>query len=353
MEKLTKNKFNNIVKDVFINMLLEEVQSSDQLSMIIDRLRNKKFSDDIIARIEALTNIDTDEYNEAKKLLIAMNIPDKYADNIVRKAYSYKAADSFFSYIKNRTLKISEMQGTTIQSALGSSGINSDFLHWLVNYTWPKIPVMGTGEIALAILFDGGEVSLTKGDIKVDGREVEIKGSGGRLRGQKGFGIGINASKYWEKELNDIVKRLKIDVQIPKGGSNAYNMTVGNWFVDDIAPILIEKGVTKNEIANMWAKGFENIFIDGDFSWVKEYINEDGTISNRAVFKEQVAKKNIEYYMEKEDIDIIMIIERSGKTGYITLDNLDSMSDIIKISSYPSFTSSAGPQGSVIQISLK
>lgn len=342
-------------------MLLERVMNIyKQKEYIINILKSDKiFDKEILNKIENLVNRDNTIEKELIELIKKSNIPEKHAKIISNKAYEYfNNANNFHKYLKNKTLSLSSINETLI-SLLSETKINSEFIKWLIQYNWASSPAMGKGEIALSLLLKDASKSTSGGDIIVNNQIVEVKGAGGRLKGQSGYGSGIYGSKEFENGFNNLLKKLSKDITlknvIPKAGGTEYNFNNKNWISNEIAPELISISngkIKSSDIIKIYENAIKALFIDMNVNWVSSHIKNDGKINDKKIFIERFCIESIKYYMNHDGFNIIILLHpSSGKIGVIT--DPENAFDIIKIKTTPSFSSAAGPQGMAFAIDLK
>ena len=159
---------------------------------------------------------------------------------------------------------------TNIASLFSSTGINKNFLQWITNYNYTAQPNVGTGETALAILIKDGNAKCKNGDITIGNKNVEVKGSGGRIKGQHGYSNGVEASKYFSSALKDIVKRLDEKdrpialSKIPVMGSNSYQLgkaSIKKNVFNKLMPELIKlKAVTTKQVIKHYESALTSVF---------------------------------------------------------------------------------------------
>jgi len=343
---------------------IQKARSTD-IEKVIDHLTsNVVYDQAIIDKMLQLVQRDQTAYYETLDKLKTYNIPDKNAIEIAEEAFSRENADKFLLYLRSRKLSIGKLHGKTLKGVIRGLGINQDFINWLTNYQWPMSPPMGSGEAALAVFLKDGAMSPGAGDVAVGGDVIEVKGSGGRLKGQHGFESGVTAAKAFVKELKALADKYKISVNIPKIGSNDFNLTGENWAVERVGMELIKQGkgkIKSSHIKKVWTAGFEAMWLNmsGD---AKKYLKKatgevkvDGSISdhgNTGKFKQHLLSATLAHYMDKDDFDTLVILQRDGKMSVLTKSDLSNPLKKITINSAPVFGSKAGTQGSTFQVSV-
>jgi len=118
-------------------------------------------------------------------------------------------------------------------------------------------------------LLSGGS-KAGKGDVDVDGMEVEVKGDGGRIKGQKGYSMGMEAGRYMYDATKNALSKMhpkkrpiKIET-IPEPGTAAYNFSKknpeSNFFIS-LAPIFVQNGILKKaDIVKIIQNSLKRVF---------------------------------------------------------------------------------------------
>ena len=345
---------------------LIKARNSDIETIINHLTSNIVFDQAIIDQMLKLVSRDQEAYYKLIETIKGYNIKDKYAKEIADAAFSFADPSKFIKYLNSRSLNVSKLHGKSIDSALKSAGINGDFLKWLINYQWVGTPAVGSGEVALAILLKGGGMATGAGDIAVSGKPVEIKGSGGRLKGQHGFESGLAAGQVFEKELQKLAKKLPKEesVNIPKAGGNQYNLSKTGWAVSTVGGELIAKSkgkVKAKDIQNVWMTGFETMYVGikgsakGFLQKAVKQVGPDGDVKDigrTGAFMKNLLSACMQHYMDQEGFDTIVVLERGGKMAVVQAKDVSNLLSKISISAPPSFTTKAGSQGATFQIKV-
>lgn len=338
--------------------------NQDKINKIIDHLKSGKvFSEKIIDDMYSLVTRDEQAYEKILNQIIGLGIPSKPAQTIVDKMFSYSGEDvkKMVDYMEKRSVAFSSLKSATdLKSVFSKTGLNSDFLGWLNNFTYPATPSVGSGEIALALLMKGGTKAGGKGDVMIDGKEVEVKGSGGRVKGQKGYGLGTEASKIYSQSLTKFLKKIKeedrpMDIKkVPGMGANTYQLgkaSIKNNIFNDIAPTLIDlKAASKNDIVKTHKEAIQAVFHKMDTSWIGKHVDSRGQIKDIIKFINDWFRAALKYYFKVEGFECLIILNRSGKMSYLD-PKMDPIGKV-KLKSVPSFTSGASTQGATFQIDV-
>lgn len=186
----------------------------------------------------------------------------------------------------------------------------------------------GKGEIFATLFIENTQADMKDlGDIVIDGQHVEVKGSGARMRGQKGFNAGKN---------NDVKEGLISKLRSFSGdGSISMNNSLSFKNSKEGIKLWNEKlkGVDSNKVKEMFAEAFKKLYPQISDNMMRPYldtmVNNDGTVDSQAEFA--VAAMNLDYYKSIEGFDMIMLVSPSEgefitiQDGQDFLDNANSL----------------------------
>jgi len=354
--------------DIEVNAIIQELKShnieANRIRQIIQFLKAKgsELSHEIINKIYALIKRNDESYDWTIQFIKSLHLPEIAAKEITEKIFEFGEEDVeiIINYLKNRTVTLEDLKKSNhILELFKKTKINENFLMWLTNYSYQNIPAVGSGEIALVLLLNGGSKAGV-GDVTVNGLEIEVKGDGGRIKGQKGYSMGMEAGRY----LSDVIKAnlTKIDPkkrpikieQIPEPGSNAYNFgktNIDSNIFNMLAPIFIENNVLKKaDIVKAIQASLKRVFHGMDISWVARHVNNMGQIKNSREFIDDWFRASVKYYFDTEHFDLLVILDRKGKLACVSKEE-DPLTKL-KISSVPSFTTAASVQGATFAVKV-
>lgn len=359
---------NNVVVEYteYINEATTPITPSpDELANILSS--GKKFTDNVLNKIAILLNIDNEAEDKISEFLKNIQIPDNNIEEMSNAILSYPKSDKFIDYIYNRKLNMSKMLNKSINivDIFTSQGIDKKLIEWLINYRWPASPIIGPAEIALAVLLENGlrPGRGQSGDLIVNNTPIEVKGTGGRLRGQSGYSEGRSFKVAVVEAFKNLSMSHKLEPNdIPSDISGKddlyYNFTGKNWGVEKQSMRIIEETgnkITSNDIAEVISHGIKAIYHGIDMKettkWVNKYISKDGSIDRSLL--DEFFIKSFEYYASVDDFTHIMITDKKGNV--VTIKNSDFRKNVGKTIKYgvPSFGDKAGPQGMAFSIALK
>jgi hypothetical protein len=274
------------------------------------------------------------------------------------------------NYFSNRVNRIEDLIGSVIDSYTINStlGIDKKTSLEFFNFSWRTSPPMGPGEVYLSTIFDGGRrpSSKDKGDVIVNGAELEVKGSGARLVGQHGYGDAKLMRRAFNYSMDELARSLKVEnfQVIDDGKDNFWNITMkdARGLEINLREIAGKVGGFKPKdillASSLIIKAYTTYLNNLDFSthsgtFVK-CIGRDGSI-NVQQFNRALLDLYFNYYYQNEKFTYFCMTDSRGL--FLIIKPTDFMSyydkGVIKVSAPPSFTDRAGSQGGSFAIGLK
>jgi hypothetical protein len=282
------------------------------------------------------------------------------------------------SYLTNRSVPYTTFLNKPVSwgSAFKVTGLSIQALGDLIEYKWSANPNLGIGEVALAMLLDGGSRPNKKGDLLIHGKPFEVGGIGKRLKGQSGFGGANDIRKKFISEYTKLVTQLSADIAM-SGGARAIEkpaipddtkswgtawLTTIQQIHKNILEFLVDENLSflHDKFVNTLARALTGIFQTADpndiAAWLDPLINDDGTI-NIDDFKREFMIYNLLYYINIEvgddksqyfaltDYDNLLIFET-------TRQGIDKVLDYIELYQMAAFTPGAA-SGIANSIALK
>jgi hypothetical protein len=274
------------------------------------------------------------------------------------------------TYFSNRTNKVEDFIGSVIDSYTINStlGIDKKTSLEFFNFSWRTSPAMGPGEVYLSTIFDGGRRPGTKdkGDVIVNGAELEVKGSGARLVGQHGYGDAKLMRKAFNHAMAELAKELKIkNFTVEDNGTDSFwNITKkdARGLEINLKKIASEVGgfkprdilLASSMIVTAYTTYLKNLDFRSKAGTFEKSIGRDGSI-NVVQFNRSLLELYYNYYYENEKFTYFCMTDSKGL--FLIIKPTDFMSyydkGIIKVSAPPSFTDGAGSQGGSFAIGLK
>jgi hypothetical protein len=343
-------------------------------------------------------NVDSEQFEKAyrylntpgssiKKVIESLQLSGLTAiqvKEVIEVVYRYDEPDKFFAALENKMpmKEFLSAPGNNIVDLVSSKyGLDKDLVGDLLMFAPTTQPVTGRCETFIILFVEGarkgtagGDIELaddesdieladTEGDIEIGKTQYEIKGSGARLKGQKGFGSQPAALRTFTNGVQQLITKSGLQLDFKNPDFDVLVRT--NGFIDQIANELVATGnVTKQDIAQLYANGYAELYTNADnqadlLSWIEPNLDENGNIGDK--FREAYFLFAAKYYADQEDFDYILFIgtERIkkpkdfGKLQYISAADVKNKSTSIfskVVRGYPSTKPSAGPQGSFFSV---
>jgi len=343
-------------------------------------------------------NVDSEQFEKAyrylntpgssiKKVIESLQLSGLTAiqvKEVIEVVYRYDEPDKFFAALENKMpmKEFLSAPGNNIVDLVSSKyDLDKDLVGDLLMFAPTTQPVTGRCETFIILFVEGarkgtagGDIELaddesdieladTEGDIEIGKTQYEIKGSGARLKGQKGFGSQPAALRTFTNGVQQLIT--KSGLQLDFNNPDFDVLVKTNGFIDQIANELVATGnVTKQDIAQLYANGYAELYTNADnqadlLSWIEPNLDENGNIGDK--FREAYFLFAAKYYADQEDFNYILFIgtERIkkpkdfGKLQYISVADVKDKSTSIfskVLRGYPSTKPSAGPQGSFFSV---
>lgn len=310
-------------------------------------------------------------------LINKLNIPPAHSKIIAERIFESENQEQILNYINNRDIRIEDLDGKNIIDVYTQKIMDRAFVEWLLGYEWAATPNVGAGEAFISIMVAGARKtsSKEKGDVKIGEEELEIKGDGARLRGQKGFGSGIEVGNLWSAFLNDKAKQYNLALNIPEGGSNFYNFVKNGYAFDTIGQQIIansQGGFALKDLLQGWKDGLRKLYLNSsiqDYNFIDS--SYENGILNKAKFNNGLALFSLNFYFNVEQIEKLLLgkfkiaqaakektktleYKRYGSAVVITRQDIAS-GNVLNKASYtlPSFGATAGVQGGSTALHIK
>jgi hypothetical protein len=199
---------NDLKKVKILFEILEEDVDDDILNALINT------DDDTKTKVlKQLQRIGKEENTELENILKNKELNSSIIEYISLLASKYGLSDELLDYLKSSDkLSLSDLEGSNnlLDTISTKTNFNKNFISKIVFYTpTEKNKGLGIGEIALVLFFNAEKQKI--GDIKIDGKTIELKGTEARFPGN-GKGRSGDIS-YLYQELNkkypDIVLKYK------------------------------------------------------------------------------------------------------------------------------------------------
>ena len=325
-------------------------------------------------------NVDSEQFEKAyrylntpgssiKKVIESLQLSGLTAiqvKEVVEVVYRYDEPDKFFAALENKMPMekfLSAPSNNIIDLVSSKYDLDKDLVGDLLMFAPTTQPVTGRCETFIILFVEGARKGRGGGDIEIGKTQYEIKGSGARLKGQKGFGSQPAALRTFTNGVQQLIT--KSGLQLDFNNPDFDVLVKTNGFIDQIANELVATGnVTKQDIAQLYANGYAELYTNADnqadlLSWIEPNLDENGNIGDK--FRDAYFLFAAKYYADQEDFNYILFIgtERIqkprdfGKLQYISVADVKNKSTSIfskVLKGYPSVKPNAGPQGSFFSV---
>lgn len=351
--------------------------SKDELIKII---QSSQLSEKDLIRITRIVDSVSSEEGIIQKLSTDKNFDKTSSLQVFRMATEsgdYKQLKALLDDPAKQVDVDSLPQTGNIITAMKDAGVSDAFAKDMANMVPYTSVKMGRYEMFLRLFLRGGQSPTTKGDVQVNGKEMEVKstisrGSGFRLRGNSGYGNGKQVQTSFMKQLVGIYgvggPNHGGSQNVPAQILTAFKEQNGQmWYgsKDSWAVLanrdLIETGLkTKEELVEMWgaalAELYPNSTADSIGAFIGPAFEEDGSISMRDVAS-RLAAYEFTIYRMKEGFDYFIALNYQDNYGFITPDTtgedlVKMFSSIFKVVSLPNTKNNSTPQDSMCAIEL-
>ncbi len=316
---------------------------------------------DKLMKMHNLLTLTEEQEEILKNFLININIPQKEVPTIVDTMLINYKIKEFYNYINNRTLLLNDVldKKINIVDHFNTVGIDPNLTEWLMKLVWKTYPVSGEGEAALAILFkDARKPAKNEAGDMINGDElVEVKGTGARLIGQRGYGDGPSVALNIRLKLQQYADKYNIKVNLPES-TLKYNFSKkDSWVLEDVAKQLIQESagkITCYDIAEIVTDSLHLLYKEASsasiYDWVIDSINTVG-VFDKDKFRHDFLVFSFNYYHSIEKFDKFVLINKN-EVLVIKPEDFEKHIDNIKFG-MPSFGEKAGAQGKAFAITLR
>lgn len=227
----------NIIKDI-----TDKLNSTDLFSQN-ERLKNK-----IVKYLKILRNNENNFFENVEKLadllLSKVKLNKEQAENVaveLEDRLDPKTVKILIDYLQDRDtagLNIDNYCGdkTTFKDLFDAAGLKEEqdkLIPYLLNKRFHTYPVTGKGELLFSFVFSdarrpGGKKDKEVGDVIVNSKKMEVKGEGGRLGGQSGYGKGFTVAKTFKTAFLDMgpddpEKRQEFVKEVKESPNSSFN----------------------------------------------------------------------------------------------------------------------------------
>lgn len=297
--------------------------------------------------------------------------------NMATEADSYKALLDMLNNPEKQVSLSSLGQTGNLVEIVTKIGISREFakdMADLVPYTSVK---MGRYEMFLRLFLQGGKSPSAKGDVEVNGEEMEVKstisrGSGFRLRGQSGYGNGKQVQLNFMKQLVSLygqggpnhggsqnIPQHILDSHKEQNGQMWYG-TKDSWAVLANKDLIEAGFADKGEIVTMWATALTEMYPESSAGAIADFISpafgDDGGIDMKEVAS-RLAAYEFTVYRAKEGFAYFIAVNYQDNYGFIPSDVqgeslVELFKKLFRVVSLPNTKNNSTPQDSLTAIEL-
>ena len=177
-----------------------------------------KVDDESFKKAARYLKADKDLVSKGVNKLQQTGLTDQQIKQLLNTVYNYDDTERFFAVLNNQ-MSASEFFNApnkdVIQLVVDRYGLDKDLVLDLLQFEPATKPSTGKGETFMMIFIDGAKKGSV-GDVDINGIEYEIKGSGARIRGQKGFGAQTTAARKFLSGITELIQKAGINLNIQK-----------------------------------------------------------------------------------------------------------------------------------------
>ena len=283
VDKDTKEEIFNIIGDTEI--------SSEEAQRIKNLVTGFKFEKEFY------------KYTDSKGL------SDKSSKAIFNKASTMEELPAVMDYRKSSKIKFEQAGEGNVLSLFNDSGLSSDFLLWLYEYTiGAGDDILGVGRMEEFIIFMfDNTINPPKGDAGLkDGTEIEVKGDNAKIWGQKNGILNNTGFKIGQKSIDREFGKLIDDPYVgqfqklsPPDATTGKRKTLvrGDTALDSILIQNVQQAVDQNVSLDDIHQAILNIlydFYNTDVTQneIKKFVTKDVITNqkelNKAIFTAQL-----------------------------------------------------------------
>ena len=289
--------------DKLIDTIRASNLSDDELTAYIKSINNRGFKGDVSSKLNA-KGFTGDSFKVGDKAV--EYIIDKISDSETEEFINYKPKSFESLPDRGNFSKVTGLSNKLIKDLIdiepGADARGSS---------------IGKGELFLALAFSDIDNRGGGGDLNFQGKNLEVKGTGGRLGQQAGRGsdfdyLSFLGEKYLEGEdleefLND-----------PK--SKVINISLKNLYDKATA-----NGVKSEDVIQGIQKALDSVYFNKGLA--KKYFNGPADFKDLAEMKIKLTKLNSEAYAQKTNVGAFLFM--NSKTGDYVLVDIDNLEDSI------------------------
>lgn len=372
IEFLEEDEYYDIASALVERTILTEEEADISVDELIDMIKAKKLPQNLLNKIESLITASDSEVSVFNFLHDTVKLSPKTSKYIISQAIDYRCYRKLqgMATDPDNRLPLADLgtEGNLLEK-IQTLGLPSDFIKDIWTIKEPKSGVAaGAGEVCYQLILRDG-YSPKKGDLAVGSIEFEVKTTtksksketGFRLRGQNGYGIGNKSGIYVFKKIADLAYEAGIKLPPEASGERAQlYLKASDSLADGFFVQLVEKGITLNQIATIYADSLLQVYTQGDreqlIQILEDSLKPDGKL-DIDTFLPKLAAYEFQYYNKIENWE--KFLTTNGNFDYMILDSglsFGTLENLMKtrfVVTPPNTKSNATPQDSLCSLRLK
>jgi len=307
-------------KEETISLPLNEEENQDTTPSkddLIKLIQNAKLNDSQVQKL--FKNISGFAYKDS--ILSFVNskgfTSDKFkTGDIAIETIFNKISDSnineFIQYIKKpRTLSSLDLSGNFVSQL----GLSPNLVEDLINIE-PGADAggssVGKAEVFLGLMFSDVDNNVSKGDLNWNGKNLEVKGTGGRLGQQAGRG---NDNKETiENAAKQLLDGEALDEYVNYLSTIKYSMV---FSIKKLYETAIENGKSISDVKKIIQSALNRAFYDKGVASM--YFNDPSDFTDPDKIKKNLIKVNSRSYAIKTDVNAFLFLN-SSNGDYVIVD---------------------------------
>lgn len=220
--------------------------------------------------------------------------------------------DEFINYIKKpRTLSSLDLSGNFVSQL----GLSSDLVRDLINIE-PGADAggssVGKAEVFLGLMFSDVDNNVSKGDLNWNGKNLEVKGTGGRLGQQAGRG---NDNKETiENAAKQLLSGEVLEKYLNYLPTVKYSMV---FSIKELYEAATSNGKSPNDVEKVIQSALDRAFYDKGVASM--YFNSPTDFTDPDKIKKNLIKVNSRSYAIKTDVNAFLFLN-SSNGDYVIVD---------------------------------
>ena len=358
-------------------MLFEGQYTKDDLIALI---KSTDLSEKDLVRVTRIVDAVGSEAGVIELLQSQKRFDDITAKQVFRMATEEDSYKQLLTILENpeKQISLSSLgEKGNIFEKVNETGVTIEFAQEMANLVPYTSVKMGRYEMFLRLFLEGGQSPTKKGDVEVNGEEMEVKStisksSGFRLRGASGYGNGKQVQQSFLKQLEDIYRKGGGEgaqsQEIPEHILNTYESQKGqmwyktkeSWAVTANRDLIEEGLKDKDGVVLMWATALAELYPNSTPATIGAFIgpafesNGDVRVEDATA---RLAAYEFSVYRKTEGFAYFVAVNYQNNYGFISSDTdgdalLKAFTGMFKVVSLPNTKDNSTPQDSLTAVQL-